>query len=270
MGKEYIHGFGKKEQERLRRQAGFAEYKVFQDVNFSDCPTILEVGCGVGAQTEILLRRFPKSRITAIDREKTQLEEAKGYLAKLPYAKGRYHLHCMDAGDMDFQADIFSATFLCWTLEHVPDPLRVLSEIRRVLRPGGRLVVTEVMSSSFFLEPYSPNLLKYLMAFNDYQYDSGGDPFIGAKLGNLLLASGYRDVVTKVKTWHLDNRYPGKRKEGLSQWADLFLSARKRLLDSGHVDQKVVDAMIDEIKQVQADPNAVLFDAFFQATAVVY
>ena len=35
---------------------------------------------------------------------------------------------------------------------------------------------------------------------------------IGAKLGNLLLAGGFRDVATQVKTFHFDNREPAKRK----------------------------------------------------------
>jgi len=38
---------------------------------------ILEVGCGVGAQTEILLRRFPKTHVTGIDLNDKQLEAAK-------------------------------------------------------------------------------------------------------------------------------------------------------------------------------------------------
>src|SRR5438045_1196352 len=81
-------------------------------------------------------------------------------------------------------------------LEHVEDPARVLSETRRVLRAGSPIVVSEVQNASFFLEPYSPQTLSYWMAFNDYQLEIGGDPFVGAKLGNLLQAVGYRDVVT--------------------------------------------------------------------------
>ena len=171
---------------------------------------------------------------------------------------------------MNLATGMFDGAFLCWTLEHIPEPLGVLSEIRRVLRPGGNIVITEVMNSSFFLEPYSPNVIKYWMAFNDYQTTNGGDPFIGAKLGNLLLAAGYRDVKTNVKVWHLDNRHPGKRKEGISHWKGLFLSGQERLLSSGYIGQDVVDKMKQELRKVANDPNAVLFDAFFQANAIVY
>ena len=60
-------------------------------------------------------------------------------------------------------------------------------------------------------EPYSPNTLNYWRVFNDRQLELGGDPFVGAKLGNLLQAVGYRDVVTEVKIIHLDNRHPAER-----------------------------------------------------------
>ncbi|MCY4524411.1 MAG: methyltransferase domain-containing protein [Halobacteriovoraceae bacterium] len=267
---KYLHGFDQAEQKRLYRQAEFAEYLIFQDINFSDCKHLLEVGCGVGAQTGILLRRFPKIHVTGIDLSEKQLASARKHLEQLPYAKGRYELHCMDAGNMEFDTDFFSGAFVCWTLEHIPKPLQVLTEIRRVLRPGGQVVITEVMNSSFFLDPYSPNLLKYLMAFNDYLYESGGDPFVGAKLGNFLLKAGYQDVNTNIKTWHLDSRSPGKRKEGIKERRELLLSAQQRLINAGGIDKDVVENMKKELEQVLNNPDAVLFDAFFQAKAVIY
>jgi len=60
----YIHGFSNEEQERLRRQAKYGEHLVFQGINFEDYKHIIEVGSGVGAQTEILLRRYPDLKIT--------------------------------------------------------------------------------------------------------------------------------------------------------------------------------------------------------------
>ena len=108
------------------------------------------------------------------------------------------------------------------------------------------------------------------MAFNDHQYDSGGDPFIGAKLGNLLLAGGYHDVQTEVKTFHLDNRQPGRRKHMIEFWEELLLSAAEPLLAGGKVDETTVAGMRRELQAVRNDPDAVFFFAFVQARANVY
>ncbi|MBI2380074.1 MAG: class I SAM-dependent methyltransferase [Gammaproteobacteria bacterium] len=266
----YIHGFSSTEQERLRKQARFSEQIVYRDIDFSHAGNILEVGCGVGAQTEVLLRRFPDLHITGIDFSEKQLAAASANLASLPYTDGRYQLQHMDATNMGFKPRSFDGAFLCWVLEHVPNPLRVLSEVRRVLQPGARVFITEVLNSSFFLDPYSPNLNKYWVAFNDHQLEVGGDPFVGAKLGNMLLALGYRDVRTEVKTWHLDNRNPDKRQEIIAYWTELLLSAADQLIQKQAVTAELVEKMTDELKRVQSDPNAVFFYSFVQATATVY
>jgi ubiquinone/menaquinone biosynthesis C-methylase UbiE len=263
----YLHGFSPVEQERLRRQARFAEHTIYQNVNFSSSKKILEVGCGVGAQSEILLRRFPDIKLTAIDLSEKQLTAAKVSLSNLAFAKDRYELMQMSGEDLKFEAESFDGAFLCFVLEHVPDPRRVLSEVRRVLSPGGVVYITEVLNSSFFLDPYSPNVWKYWMAFNDYQYDQKGDPFMGAKLGNLLMQNGYRNIETEVKTWFLDNRYPQKRKEIIEFWSELLMSASEQLLSAGYVDQETIDGMKKEMKVVANDPNAVFFFSFIQAKA---
>ena len=266
----YIHGFSTTEQQRLRKQAQFSEHMVYRDIDLRDAQSVLEVGCGVGAQSEILLRRFPHVQLTGIDMSPRQLEAAASHLASVPWATSRYQLKQMDAGAMQFRARSFDAAFLCWVLEHVPNPSLVLSEVRRVLKPGGVVYITEVMNASFFLDPYSPHLLQYWMAFNDYQLECAGDPFVGAKLGNLLLALGYDDIRTELKTWHLDNRYPDKRQEIIEYWAELLLSAADQLIAANKVTPALVDAMKTELGSVQNNPNAVFLYSFVQASARAY
>jgi len=263
----YLHGFSSIEQDRLKRQARFAEHTIYQNINFSSTKNVLEVGCGVGAQSEILLRRFPDIKLTGIDLNDKQLAAAKKNLGALAFAQDRYDLQLMSAENLKFTTESFDGAFICFVLEHVPDPRRVLSEVRRVLSPGGVVYITEVLNSSFFLDPYSPNVWKYWMAFNDYQYDQKGDPFMGAKLGNLLMQNGYRNIETEVKTWFLDNRHPQKRKEIIEFWSELLMSASEQLLQSGYVTQDIVEGMKVEIVHVANDPNAVFFFSFIQAKA---
>jgi ubiquinone/menaquinone biosynthesis C-methylase UbiE len=266
----YLHGFSSTEQARLVKQARIAETTIFRNIDYSGAKRLLEVGSGVGAQTEILLRRFPELHATCVDLNQAQLDAARENLGAMPWLEGRYALRHADAADLPFEARGFDAAFLCWVLEHVPSPARVLAEVRRVLAPGAPVYITEVMNASFLLDPYSPNVWKYWMAFNDFQIEHGGDPFVGAKLGNLLLAGGFRDVSTEIKTFHLDNREPGRRETMIAFWEELLLSAADQLLTAGRVTDAVVEGMRHEMHQVQNDPNAVFFYSFVQARAVVY
>ncbi len=265
--KGYLHGFTPEERDRLYRQARFLEYKVHENLPFRRSRKLLEVGCGVGAQTEILLRRFPDLHVTGVDASPPNLEAARTFLAGLGWAASRFDLCEGDAGSLQFEADTFDSAFLCWILEHVGEPARVLSEVRRVLRPGSPVVVTEVQNATFFLDPYSPHTLAYWMAFNDHQLELGGDPFVGAKLGNLLQAVGFSDITTKVRTFHLDNRRVSERREFIAFWAELLLSGAEGLLAAGAVDPETVEGMKVELETVSRDPNAVFFYSFVQARA---
>ena len=265
----YVHGFTPEEQQRLYRQARFVEHRVHDRLPFRRAKRLLEVGCGVGAQTEILLRYFPDLHVTGIERSEVNLAQARSHLGELAWAEGRWDVREGDGANLDFGSDSFDAAFLCWILEHVADPSLVLSEVRRTLKPGSPIVVTEVQNASFFLDPYSPKTLAYWMAFNDRQLELGGDPFVGAKLGNLLLALGYRDITTEVRTVHLDNRTPGERAEFIEFWTDLLLSGAPGLVEAGAVEAETVEGMKAELRAVGRDPNAVFFYSFVQARARV-
>lgn len=233
---------------------------------------LLEVGSGVGAQTEILLRHFPDLHVTGIELNDDQIAEARRFLGTVPWASDhagtpRWTVVKGNATQIEFEAESFDAAFLCWILEHVGDPARVLSEVRRVLVPGSPIVCNEVLNATFFIDPYSPETLRYWTAFNEQQIDSGGDPFVGAKLGNLLQSVGWRDVATEVKTFHLDNRAPAERAEFLAYWTDLLLSGAPAVLEAGRVSQATVDGMRTELARVARDPNSVFFYSFIQARA---
>lgn len=265
----YLHGYTSQEQDRLYHQAAFLEDAVHDRLPFRRCRRLLEVGSGVGAQTEILLRHFPSLHVTGVDRSVDNLKRAKARLAKTAWAKGRFSLQQAAAETLPFDQDEFDGAFLCWILEHVEDPARTLAEVRRVLRAGAPVVVTEVMNATFFLDPYSPNTLRFWREFNDTQLAMGGDPFVGAKLGNLLLGNGFADIHTEVKTFHFDNRTPGERTEFLAYWTELLLSGAPALAKAGKIPADVVSGMREELQRVARDPDAVFWYSFVQARAKV-
>lgn len=265
----YLHGFTDEEAHRLRRQARQLEQAIYLKVDLWRCRELLEVGCGVGAQTEVLLRRFPALKITGVERSERNLDAAREYVAALPGAEGRFEGVLADAESLPWPAATFDSAFLCWVLEHVGDPMRALSEVRRVLRPGSPVVVTEVQNATFFIDPYSPHTLDFWRAFNDRQLEIGGDPFVGAKLGNLLLAVGFADIETEVRTFHLDSRRPGERAEFLGYWTELLLSGAPELQSAGSISEETVEGMKRELEEVGRNPNAVFYYSFVQARAVV-
>ncbi len=267
MATGYLHGYSTKETDRLRKQARFLEDKVHDRLPFRRRRRLLEIGTGVGAQAEILLRRWPDLHLTGVELNPAQIAEAGRFLASVPWAANRHELVCADAGNLPFEAATFDSAFLCWVLEHVGDPARVLSEVRRVLAPGSPVVCNEVLNATFFLDPYSPHTNRYWAAFNDHQWSIGGDPFVGAKLGNLLLRIGFRDIETEVRSFHFDSRSPAERSDFIAYWTELLLSGAPGLIQAEKVSEETVSGMTKELEQIARDPNAVIFYSFVQARA---
>lgn len=264
----YLHGYDKKEQHRLLVQAQFLEPSVYKNIEWpKGSAKILEPGCGVGAQSSIMLRRFPEISVFGVDRSQEQINGAKKNLSK--YIKeGRCELFHANGEKLPFEDMTFHGAFVCWLLEHVPSPIKLLQEIYRVMQPGAPIYATEVLNSSFYLHPYSPATLQYWFHFNDHQWNMGGDPFCGAKLGNLLLDSGFQEITTEVVSYHLDKRKPKMRDEHLRYFYDLLVSAAPNLLKEKKIDQKLIDEMKKEWEAARDNPEAILFFSYVQARAV--
>ena len=267
-GDGYLHGFTSTEQDRLYHQAKFLADYVFAEVDFSNRKHIIEIGSGVGAQTEILRERFPNVKISCLDASKEQISRAQKHLAK-DIKEGSVSLTLGNASHMPFKDDQFDGAFVTWFLEHVSDPIGILKEARRVMRHNAVIHLNEVLNNSFFVHPYSPATQQYWFAFNDHQWSLKGDPYVGAKLGNYLMAAGFGNITTTFSYCLLDNRQPKLRGRFIEYWIDLLLSGAAELEKAGKVTKTLVAQMTEELSSLRDNPDSVMFMGFMKASATV-
>jgi len=112
---------------------------------------ILEVGVGTGKNFPFYP---PDAQITAIDFSEAMLRRAE---AKAQQSGVRVSLRVMDVQQLDFPAATFDAVVGSFVFCSVPDPRQGLEEIRRVLKPGGQLVLLEHVLSD---RPFAAWLMK--------------------------------------------------------------------------------------------------------------
>jgi hypothetical protein len=173
----------------------------------------------------------------------------------------------MDARRLELEARTFDGAFLCWVLEHLAEPERVLAEVRRVLQPGAPIVCTEVLNATLFVHPPSPHLAAYWAAYNAHQAALDGDPYVGAKLGNLLSTAGFGEIATQALPYFLDRRQPGARADMCAYFEDLLLSAAPGLVESGRVTPAIVEAMRQELVAAGSAEDGVFFYVIVRAFA---
>ena len=97
---------------------------------------VLEVGIGTGLNLPLYP---PSCRLTGIDLSGDMLDKAVERAQKL--AMPNVALKVMDATSMDFAENEFDKAVATYTISAVPDPVAVLREMRRVVKPGGALVI---------------------------------------------------------------------------------------------------------------------------------
>lgn len=264
----YIHGYQEVEQERLKEQALVIESPIYDYIDFSEVQELLEIGSGVGAQTEILLRRFPQLQITGVEYESIQIAKAVENMAKAGIAEGKVRFIQQDATQLQLDRQ-YDAAFICWVLEHIPDPSKVLSSMKPFLKDGAKVSITEVFNSTFYTWPLRPEVMEYWGIYNNFQVSIGGDPYVGAKLGHLLHQAGYRDIQLRSGGFHLDQRQPEDKRTVFNYWKNLMSSGAPQLLAEGLIDDSQLLKMQQAMDELRDMPDSVFYYQFIQATAFV-
>lgn len=109
----------------------------------------LDVCCGTGMLTLGLARAaFPHGKVIGLDFCREMLEVAKANLARSPYG-GIVELVEGNATSLPFEENTFDCATIAFALRNVPDIEGTLREMKRVVRPGGRVVSLELAKPSW-------------------------------------------------------------------------------------------------------------------------
>jgi ubiquinone/menaquinone biosynthesis C-methylase UbiE len=134
------------EELRISREAWWsAEFDDFLWSAFPEVrPTrILDVGCGIGTLERHLARRCPPgATIVGVDIDPSRIREALSIPQPDGPGAGVSYL-CADAMRLPFRDGSFGASVVILTLQHLSEPTRALSEMRRVTAPGGTVIAVE-------------------------------------------------------------------------------------------------------------------------------
>lgn len=235
-------------------QAAVLAPAIFSHLDLSGNETLLEIGCGVGAQTKQLLHHWPHLTIYSIDLSPHHLASATEYLHK-EIADNKVRLTRTNAEHMPFGEQAFDAALTIWVLEHVRRPEQILCEISRVLRPGGKMILSEVDNDSFRFFPENPIIHSWWDRFNAFQQAGGADPFIGQRLDELARQTGFNDIRTEPIYLVSTLREPERRLELLHYTRDLLLSGAENMKRAGYVDPNDEHALRAEFDRLESHPE---------------
>ena len=167
-----------------------AQYRgVFDTLAVVEGEHVLDVGCGTGGAVRALAAMVGGvGRVVGLDVSRTMVEEARAraanFAATVEFVLG-------DAHAMPFPDDMFDAAYALRVFEILGDPRRVLSEMARVLRPGGRLVVNGINMDAWTIDSPDREVTRRIM---HHACDAETNGWVGRRLPRWCKELGLTDV----------------------------------------------------------------------------
>jgi ubiquinone/menaquinone biosynthesis C-methylase UbiE len=206
MSETYVHGYHRRENERLQDQAGTLVDLLHSDTAYARGEMVLEVGCGVGAQTVTLAKRSPDARFTSVDLSADSIAEARRRTDEAGLTNVEFRQ--ADIFALPFSAESFDHVFVCFVLEHLSRPVEALTVLRTLLRPGGTITVIEGDHGSTYFHPDSPAAHAAIQCQVKMQREAGGNALIGRQVYPLMVEAGFDAVRVSPRMVYVDSSRP--------------------------------------------------------------
>jgi SAM-dependent methyltransferase len=262
MDETYVHGYDAREVERLQDQAGTLVELLHSDTAYQPGSTVLEAGCGVGAQTVTLAARSPEARFTSVDISAESLGEARRRIERA--GLGNVEFLRADIFDLPFAVGSFDHVFVCFVLEHLARPVDALVALRGLLRPGGTITVIEGDHGSAYFHPDSEDARAAIGCQIELQARGGGDALIGRQLYPLLSAAGFGSVTVSPRMVYVDAGRP-ELVDGFTRrtFTAMIEGVREPALAAGLIEPERFDAGVRDLHRT-TEADGVFCYTFFK------
>lgn len=266
MTRAYVHGYGPRENLRLQDQASTLVELLHSDTSYPEGSSVLEAGCGVGAQTVTLASNSPKALITSIDVSAASIAEARRTVQAA--AISNVTLRQADIFHLPFSPDAFDHVFVCFVLEHLAQPVEALRALKRVLKPGGTITVIEGDHGSTFFYPDSDHARRVVDCQVQLQASAGGNALIGRALYPLLEEAGFGEIQVSPRMVYVDSSKPDLV-EGFTKrtFTAMIEGIRKRSLEAGIMSAADFDKGVADLYRT-AETDGVFCYTFFKARGI--
>jgi SAM-dependent methyltransferase len=233
------------------------------DTRYPPGSRVLEVACGVGAQTTILARNSPGADFVSVDISRESLLKAKHRVAEEGITNVTFRQ--ADVYHLPFGPDTFDHIFVCFLLEHLPDPLLSLKCMMEMLRPGGTITFIEGDHGSALFFPDSSDAHTVIDCLVHLQREMGGNALIGRELWHLMTDAGFAKVAVSPRIVYADESRPEYAEGVKNIFIAMVEGVREQAIARCLVDSETWEKGIRDLYRT-TEQNGTFCYTFFKAT----
>jgi len=161
--------------------------------------SLLDVGCGPGTLTADLAARVAPGEVLAVDVSAEVIAEAEAHARKvgatnLSFAVGDFRSAALAAGSFD-------VVHAHQVLQHLRDPVGALTEMRRLVRPGGVVAARDGDYSAMVWSPPAPLLDRWREIYLAVTRRNGADADAGRRLLGWAREAGFQEIEYSTSNW---------------------------------------------------------------------
>jgi ubiquinone/menaquinone biosynthesis C-methylase UbiE len=219
---------------------------------------VLEVGCGTGVVVRDLAGLVGRrGEVVGVDASRRLLDRARA-LSRETARRTRIAWRVADAASLPFAANRFDAALAVTVILHVADPVRVVREMARVTRPGGRVAVQDQDFGVVAVTHPERELTERIMrGVAERVYE---EPHSGRRLPGLLRTAGLVNVRLLTDVYQDTTLQP---------WTKTFLERRaERAVRFGIVDVPTAERWLDGFTEIVAAEAFVLTLNYYGAVGM--
>lgn len=193
--REYAYSGKLEEAMRLEAQAKALEKiigKELEIIGLKPNMKVLDAGCGTGAVTRIMASKVFPERAYGIDVDPVFIDMAKKSAAREGVKNVHFELGNID--NLKFEKETFDLSYCRLVLMHVDNPVKTISELKRVTKSGGIIGASDVDDGAMLWFPQTPKFFELWSKFGQRAKTRGDDRYIGRQLFSIFTEAGLGSV----------------------------------------------------------------------------
>ena len=260
----YVHEGAEEEVARLEFQANEDEEHLnneFDILQLHSGMTILDAGCGTGAITRRIARRIAPSSVIGVDLDEFFITKAKEFAASERIENVQFEVG--DITDLRFSNAKFDLSYTRLVLMHVRDPIKAVSELRRVTKSGGVVAISDTDDDAMLIYPPIPKSTELRRKSIEWMKTKGVDRHIGKQLYSIFQQAGMKSIRIIPFPFVLTQENAEALNAFGSNLLQSFEQVKGPLIEQGIITTKESDEMYKEFDDFLNHPSRFLMICMF-------